>query len=380
MDKHIGKTSFCKWTEPVSFENLPPKLQMEIEQTDAYVKKLYFNRFLKLMLHAVSTKKNSLRDIEASLLNPDFQAELGLKSLSSSQISRKIRGIDSAILEEIFYFLVALANQSKRNGKLPKAFIVDSTTVSLNKARYPWAEFRSTKSGIKLHLRLAYIGKGDAYPDKTVITNASVHDVNKLEVVVDEKLATYIFDRGYMKFELFDKFSYDGFFFVTRIKKNTLVQVLAEYEVPSGGVILQDRMVVLGGKNGYLTEPYRLVEVTDTQKNTLHIITNRFDLSAEEISQMYRSRWQIELFFKQLKQQTTIKKFFTLDENGLKNQIFLALISQLLTYLVKLETHSNLSILTIQRYLFAFLWKTSELWETRVRGKPNESKGTGACL
>ena len=313
-------------------------------------------------------------------MNPDFQAELGLKSLSSSQISRKIRGIDSAILEEIFYFLVALANQSKRNGKLPKAFIVDSTTVSLNKARYPWAEFRSTKSGIKLHLRLAYIGKGDAYPDKTVITNASVHDVNKLEVVVDEKLATYIFDRGYMKFELFDKFSYDGFFFVTRIKKNTLVQVLAEYEVPSGGVILQDRMVVLGGKNGYLTEPYRLVEVTDTQENMLRIITNRFDLSAEEISQMYRSRWQIELFFKQLKQQTTIKKFFTLDENGLKNQIFLALISQLLTYLVKLETHSNLSILTIQRYLFAFLWKASELWETRVRGKPNESKGTGACL
>lgn len=149
---------------------------------------------------------------------------------------------------------------------------------------------------------------------------------------------------------------------------------MSEYEVPSGGDILQDRMVVLGGKNGYLTEPYRLVEVKDKQKNILHIITNRFDLSAEEISQMYRSRWQIELFFKQLKQQTTIKKFFTLDENGLKNQVYLVLISQILTYLVKLETHSGLSILTIQRYLFAFLWKASELWETRIRGKPIETK------
>ena len=174
------------------------------------------------MLHAVSTQKDSLRDIEASLLNPDFQAELGLKSLSSSQISRKIRGIDFTISEEIFYFLVALANQSKRNGKLPKAFIVDSTTVSLNKTRYPWAEFRSTKSGIKLHLRLVYIGKGDAYPDKAVITNASVHDINRLEIVVEEKLATYIFDRGYMDFELFDKFSNDGFFFVSRIKRTHL--------------------------------------------------------------------------------------------------------------------------------------------------------------
>ena len=374
MDKHIGKTSFCKWTEPVSFENLPVGLQEKIDPTDAYVKKLFFDRFLKLMLNAVYSQRASLRDIQASLLNPDFQAAIGLESLSSSQISRKIRGIDSAILEEIFYFLVALANQNKRNDKLPKAFIVDSTTVSLNKNRYPWAEFRSTKSGIKLHLRLAYIGKGDAYPDKAVLTNASVHDVNKLEIVVDEKLATYIFDRGYMDFELFDKFSYDGFFFVSRIKKNTLVHVMSEYEVPPGGDILQDQMVVLGGKNGYLTEPYRLVEVTDTQENMLRIITNRFDLSAEEISQMYRSRWQIELFFKQLKQQTTIKKFFTQEENGLKNQIYLALMAQLLTYLVKLETHSDLSALTIQRYLFAFLWKASELWETRIRGKPTESK------
>ena len=133
-------------------------------------------------------------------------------------------------------------------------------------------------------------------------------------------------------------------------------------------------MVVLGGKNGYLTDPYRLVEVTETQENRLRIITNRFDLSAEAISQMYRSRWEIELFFKQLKQQTTIKKFFSRDEDGLKNQVYLALIAQLLTYLVKLETQSVLSSLTIQRYLFASLWEASELWETRIRGKPTESK------
>jgi transposase len=173
---------------------------------------------------------------------------------------------------------------------------------------------------------------------------------------------------------MFDKFSHDEFFFVSRIRKNTLVKVMEEYEVPSGGSILQDQMVVLGGKNGYLTDPYRLVEVTDTQENRLRIITNRFDLSAEAISQMYRSRWEIELFFKQLKQQTTIKKFFSRDEDGLKNQVYLALIAQLLTYLVKLETQSVLSSLTIQRYLFASLWEASELWETRIRGKPTESK------
>ncbi|PTQ82228.1 IS4 transposase [Trichococcus patagoniensis] len=265
------------------------------------------------------------------------------------------------------------ANKQKRNGKLPKAFIVDSTTISLNKTRYPWAEFRTTKSGVKVHLRLAYIGKGDAYPDSAVITNASVHDVNQLEIVVDERLATYIFDRGYLDFELFDKFSHDGFFFISRIRKNSLVKVREEYEVPSGGTIFQDQMVVLGGKNGYLTDPYRLVEVMDTQENLLRIITNQFDLPSEEIGQMYRARWEIELFFKQLKQHTTIKKFFSRNEDGLKNQVYLALISQLLTYLVKLETQSVLSSLTIQRYLFASLWEDSELGETRIRGKPTGS-------
>lgn len=84
---------------------------------------------------------------------------------------------------------------------------------------------------------------------------------------------------------------------------------MSEYEIPPGGDIFRDQMVVLGGKNGHLTDPYRLVEVKDTQENMLRIITNRFDLSAEEISQMYRSRWQVELFFKQLKQQTTIKNY-----------------------------------------------------------------------
>ena len=157
MDKNKQKSSFCKWIAPVSFENLPVRLQEQIEQTDAYVKKLYFDRFLKLMLNAVSSQKDSLWDIEDSLLNPKLQDELGFDSFSGSQISRKIREVNPIILDEMFHFLVSLANQGKRNGKLPTAFIVDSTKVSLNKTRYPWAEFRTTKSGTKLHLRLAYI-------------------------------------------------------------------------------------------------------------------------------------------------------------------------------------------------------------------------------
>ena len=168
----------------------------------------------------------------------------------------------------MFYLLVSLANQRKRNGKFPKAFIVDSTTVSLNKTRYPWAKFQTTKSGVKLHFRFAYIGNGDTYPDKAVITNASVHDVNRLEIVVDEKLAINIFDRGYLDFERFDELSHDEFFFVSRIKKNTLVRILEEYKVSPGGndysgshgrprrqKWVSDRSLSLDGSNRY-TEEY----------------------------------------------------------------------------------------------------------------------------
>ena len=224
-----------------------------------------------------------------------------------------------------------------------------------------------------MNLRLAYVGAGDTYPDKLTVTNAKVHDVNQLEILIDQKLATYVFDRGYLDFELFDKLSNDGFFFVTRIKRNTKFQVMEQDDVPQESAIISDRMVVPGGNNAYPTEPYRLVEVNDTKGNPLGLVTNRFDLSAEEIGQMYRARWQIELFFKHLKQQTTIKKFFSRDENGLKNQLYIALIAELLIYLIRLRTQSPQSSLTVTRLLGAYAWEDSGLWLNDIRGKPKEA-------
>ena len=263
MDKNKQKNSFCKWIEPVSFNYLPKDLQEQIAQANAYTKKFDFHSFLKLMLHAVSNQKDSLRDVEAALFNPQLQQEIGFESLSISQLSRTLRRYDAALLEELFSHLIFLIHLEEKGFSRSKAYIIDSTTFPLNKTRYPWAEFRTTKSGVKLHLRLALLRSGDAYPDKL---------------------------------------SNDGFFFVSRIKKNTLTHVMNRYTVAPESTIVSDQMVALGGSNAYLTDPYRLVEVSDTQGNPLRLISNRFDLSAEEISQIYRSRWEIELFFKHLKQ------------------------------------------------------------------------------
>lgn len=274
-------------------------------------------------------------------------------------------------MEELFFCLISLVHLEDKGISRLKAYIIDSTTFPLNKTRYPWAEFRTSKSGVISHLRLALLGSGDIYPDKLSVTNAQVHDVNQLEILIGQKLATYIFDRGYLDFELFDRLFNDRFLFVSRIKKNTLTHAMNIYTVPPESTIESDQMVVLGGRNAYLTDPYCLMELRDIQGNPLRLITNRFDLSAEEINQMYRSRWEIEFFFKHLKQQTMVKKFYSQDENGLKNQLYVALIAQLLTYLIKLRTKSPMSSLTMTRYLLAFLWEEKTDWFIRIRGKPS---------
>ncbi|WP_343752874.1 transposase, partial [Alkalibacterium iburiense] len=121
-----------------------------------------------------------------------------------------------------------------------------------------------------------------------------------------------------------------GYFFVSRIKKNTTVHVQAHTEVPKNKGIISDQLVQLGGKT-YLTGLFRLVTVERKHQRPLRIVTNRMDVSAEEISQMYQSRWQIELFFKHIKQHMTIKTFFSQSEEGVENQLILAMIVYLLT-------------------------------------------------
>lgn len=226
MDENKQKKLFCKWIEPISFNYLPLNLQRQIAQANAYTKKFDFHSFLKLMLYAVSNQKDSLRDVEAALFNPQLQEEFGFESLSISQLSRTLRRYDAALLEELFFHLISLIHLEEKGFSRSKVYIIDSTTFPLNKTRYPWAEFRTTKSGVKLHLRLALLRSGDAYPDKLSVTNVQFHDVNQLEILIDQKLATYNSNRGYLDFELFDRLSNDGFFFVSRIKKNTLTHVM----------------------------------------------------------------------------------------------------------------------------------------------------------
>ena len=366
MDKNTTKTSFGKWISPINTKKLFK--QVDILNQDYYTKKLTTEAFLKIMLFAQLHETESLHAISDALLDEDFQKAVGFESISASQLSRKNNELNPSILTMIFLDLVSQiqAHNNQARNVMPLK-IIDSTTLPLNLTHYKWATFRKTKAGVKLHLRLVFIGKDNVYPDKAVMTTAAEHDRNQLEVLVDDTEAMYVFDRGYIDYEQFDRMTDDGYFFVSRLKKNAVTRTVESFELPKDSSVIRDEMICIGTPQNRAENLFRLVEVDDTKGNVLRLITNRFDVSADEISNVYRSRWAIELFFKWLKQHVEIKHFYGMTENALQNQVFIALITYCLHVLARLEANSKMPLLRISRWLKATLWKPSFLWLRRFK-------------
>ncbi|WP_433947719.1 IS4 family transposase [Brevibacillus agri] len=366
MDKNTLFSSFGKYISPINIV----KFQQRIDETDQdkYVKKLTTKAYLLLFLHAQLQQREGLRAIADDVLSKKFQRELGLSSISPAQLSRKNNRVDPALLEEIFVDLVGqIQRHSGNTYSLRKDMkIIDSTTIGLCLQKYKWATFRKTKAGIKLHLRLVFADQGDVYPEKITITGAKSNDRTQMESLIDEIGMMYVFDRGYVDYEKFDEYTDKGIFFASRLKDNAEIRHLYEFKIPLESSVLSDSMILLGTPQKRVDNVLRLIETLDSKGNLIRIITNRFDLEAEELSDIYRWRWQIELFFKWIKQHVKIKNFYGTSENAVRNQVLLALIAYCLLLLVKLEQNSQHSLLQIRRWLQVFLWQTFEQWIGRM--------------
>jgi IS4 transposase len=175
--------------------------------------------------------------------------------------------------------------------------MIDSTTITLCLTKYRWAEFRSTKAGVKAHLRLKF-GVDGNIPDKVVVTPAKPSDRSQMdELVVDETGALNLFDRGYNDYTKFDEYCKKGVLFITRLKSNAVVEVIADHPVDPDSAIDADQIVRLGTGEDRMEHNLRLLKTTDTEGNLVMILTNDFARSANEIGDLYRYRWQIELFW-----------------------------------------------------------------------------------
>jgi len=371
MDKFTSKTSFEQWFSPISSSKLEELV--EAYQLNYYTKKLYMASFLKLFVFAQLNETESLRAVSDTLFSGDLQKATELESISFSQLGRRLGQVQTLVFQELFLDLVAQIHEKtyfeKRRKLTTPLKIIDSSTLPLNLNHHKWAEFRKTKSGIKLHLRLVFLEKGCSYPDKAVLTNAKEHDRGQLEVLVDDKECMYVFDRGYLDYERFDRMTDEGYFFVSRLRKNAVIRVLEPIKVPKDSSVLSDDMILIGTTQNRAENTFRLIKVLDSKGNELHLITNRFDLSADEIAELYKSRWAIELFFKWMKQHLNIKKFYGKSEQAVHNQVYIAMIVYCLNVLAQLNTNSSRSYLQMSRWLKADPWKSAHLWIRKIEGK-----------
>lgn len=344
MDKYKTFSAFNKWVSPINLEKLSKSSKQTISDFNSYRKKLDFKALLALFLYGIHEERESLRDLSTSLLNQSLQKETDLTSISYSQLSRDLNTLNPLVLEEIFQQLLKNVQEKTVPTKRNSLYLIDSSTFSLSLKRHQWAEFRSTKSGVKLHLKLCFMDNEKMYPSEFTLTNAKEQDIRQLETLVNQPEATYVFDRGYLDLKRMDRMQQEGYFFVTRIKKHIKVHVLDTFELPTGTnrKIVSDQHVILGS-TAYSTSRFRLVTMEDEKGKKLQFITNRFDFSAEEVAQAYKSRWPIELFFKHIKQHMTIKTFFTQSERGVHNQLILTMIAALLT----LQIEKMISVLIV---------------------------------
>ena len=366
-----------KWVAPVNSELIQE--WRDLSNLDRYVKKLSTTVFLLLFIEAQLQHRKGLRSIMRSLRADDeFQQALGISSISAAQLSRKNNKLDPEVLQTILCDLITKLHQvqSPVAARIGSVKVIDSTTISLCLKKYKWATFRKTKAGVKLHLRVTFLEPGTVYPDKAVITPAKPADHTQMDVLIDEADATYLMDRGYLDYRKYDNYCEHGIRFVSRLKNNAIIEEVCELPKPEGTKIIRDVKVILGKGNKRMKNALRMIVTTDSHGQPVRIITNRFDLTAEEIGEMYRSRWQIEIFFRWVKQNLKFTRFYGEEENAVMNQIWICLIAYCLLLLMKLELSTDRTLTELMDSLKTLLWKPWEKFVAAMNWTPSRtSKG-----
>jgi IS4 transposase len=335
------------------------------------------------MVFAQLTYRESLRDIEACLgAVPDRLYHMGIRSkVSRSTLADANEKRDWRIYADFAQILILEARQLYAGDSFgveleETVYALDSTTISLCLSLFPWAQFRRTKSAIKLHTLLDLRG---SIPSFLRITAARNSDVSLLDELVPEAGAIYVMDRGYVDFARLHNFTLAQASFVIRAKKNLRFKRRYSRDVDRSTGLLCDQTVVLvtaRSAEAY-PEPLRRVRSRDPETGkAITLLTNNFRLSAWEVAELYRCRWQVELFFKWIKQHLRIKAFYGTSDNAVRTQIWIAICSYVLVAILKKRLHSELSLYTMLQILSVSLFEKIELSQAFSRAKfamPEES-------
>ena len=316
---------------------------------DARVRSLDCWTWFGALLFGQMTGHDSIRAIERVFAHRDGEAEkLGFGPVRRSTLADANRTRPIEILEELYGYCLARAQAMapKKTGFRfhGQVFALDSTTIELCLSLSPWAVFRRAKGAVKLHTAVDVAGN---LPQFAVITDGKTHDIRAArEQVWFEPGATVVFDKAYIDYAWLNDLNQGGVWFITRMKSNCHYHIIECREHDRTRGLRADQVIRLKSQRGgdYQGELRRVSYRDPDTGKWLVFLTNRFDLSAKTICDLYKARWKVELFFKAMKQHLRIKKFLGTSAQSVKAQILVALIAYLLVHLLKYSMKSDISM------------------------------------
>jgi transposase len=339
-----------------------------------------WDQFLS-MAFAQLTFRESLRDIETCLRAAGNKLyHMGIRAkVSRNTLAHANEVRDWRIYQDFAQVLIRNARELHQNDPLSiqldqTAYALDSTIIDLCLSLFPWAKFRKRKAAVKLHTLLDLRA---SIPTTVIVTTGTVHDVNIMDELFWEPGSIYVMDRGYVDFSRLYRIHQDSAFFVTRAKKNFHCQRLYSHPINKATGLRCDQTVILCGYYAHKDYPEKLrrVRYFDQQTNkALVFLTNNFALPPLTIAQLYRCRWQVELFFKWIKQHLRIKAFYGTTDNAVKTQIWIAISIYVLVAIVKKRLGLNHSLYSILQILSVTLLEKTPI--LHVLSQLDESEKT----
>lgn len=317
------------------------------------------------MLSACNSMREGVRCLSSL---PKRLFHWGLKKVTRSTFSDAINRRSCAFFEDLFAEIYKLC--SKAAFKKPfkfncKLYSFDSTTISLCLSLFPWAKFRRKKGGVKMHTLLDHDGCIPAFVE---ISEAKIHDSRMVQALKLPKGSIVVCDRGYVSFPWFHSLNEQGIFFVTRLKKNIKYKLVKRQLPDSNSAVTSDHVIEITCKNQKI-QLRKIGFITPETGKFMYFLTNNLTLEASVIASIYKERWKIELFFKEIKQTLKIKRFFGDSENAVRTQIFTALTLYLLLSWQKFLSKTGLSVLKIVQLLKGKLLENMTLLDVLKLGE-----------
>ncbi|XKH50472.1 IS4 family transposase [Chryseomicrobium palamuruense] len=326
---------------------------------------------VKLFITANLAKWDSYREMADGLAaSPEVQEVVGIESFSASQLSRRLRDMTTFHLADLFHRTASVYwnVQKVRTGPLGRVgmlSVIDGTHVKVPVHTMDWAAISKDSAGVKMHVKIAVADADSTYPERVMMSTGNISDIEMVNHLITDDDTLYVMDRGYGQKTKMGGWLQRGVDFVVRVQNRFKFETLRSYS-PVLPQVLRNEIVSMKTH----VKPLRFIEFIDEKKNVYRLMTSRLDLSEQEVLDVYRSRWKVELFFKWIKQHIRFDHILSHSPSGIWNQLYISLITYALAEIMRVDQESEATIWNFYRKVRTFLFRSLaafHAWLTRAK-------------